>query len=66
VLVEAPDVEAGSVVMHNVVPRLSDTPGSLRLPAPVLGEHTREILQSLGYDASRRAALIQAGTIREA
>jgi crotonobetainyl-CoA:carnitine CoA-transferase CaiB-like acyl-CoA transferase len=66
VLVEAPDVEAGSVVMHNVVPRLSDTPGSLRLPAPVLGEHTREILQSLGYDASRRNALIQAGTIREA
>jgi len=66
VLVEAPDAEAGSVVMHSVVPRLSDTPGSLRLPAPVLGEHTREILQSIGYDASRRAALIQAGTIKEA
>jgi crotonobetainyl-CoA:carnitine CoA-transferase CaiB-like acyl-CoA transferase len=66
VLVEAPDAEAGSVVMHNVVPRLSDTPGSLRLPAPALGEHTREILQSIGYDAARRAALIQAGTIKEA
>ena len=37
VLVEAPDAEAGSVVMHNVVPRLSETPGSLRLPAPALG-----------------------------
>jgi len=66
VLVEAPDAEAGSVVMHNVVPRLSDTPGSLRLPAPALGEHTREILQSIGYDAPRRAALLQAGTIKEA
>jgi len=52
--------------MHNVVPRLSDTPGSLRLPAPALGEHTREILQSIGYDATRRAELIQAGTIKEA
>jgi crotonobetainyl-CoA:carnitine CoA-transferase CaiB-like acyl-CoA transferase len=66
VLVEAPDAEAGSVVMHSVVPRLSDTPGSLRLPAPALGEHTREILQSIGYDATRRAELIQAGTIKEA
>src|SRR6202034_2908235 len=37
VLVEAPDDEAGSVTMHNIVPRLSDTPGALRLPAPVLG-----------------------------
>jgi crotonobetainyl-CoA:carnitine CoA-transferase CaiB-like acyl-CoA transferase len=66
VLVEAPDAEAGSVVMHNVVPRLSDTPGSLRLPAPALGEHTREILQSIGCDAARRAELIQAGIIKEA
>jgi formyl-CoA transferase len=52
--------------MHNVVPRLSDTPGSLRLPAPALGEHTREILQSIGCDAARRAELIQAGIIKEA
>jgi crotonobetainyl-CoA:carnitine CoA-transferase CaiB-like acyl-CoA transferase len=66
VLVEVPDADAGTVVMHNVVPRLSDTPGSLRLPAPALGEHTREILVALGYDADRRAALIEAGVIKEA
>ena len=30
VLVEAPDEEAGSVLMHNVIPRLSETPGRLR------------------------------------
>jgi crotonobetainyl-CoA:carnitine CoA-transferase CaiB-like acyl-CoA transferase len=66
VLVEAPDAEAGSVVMHNVVPRLSDTPGALRTPAPALGEHTREILAALGCDAARRAALIEAGVIKEA
>jgi crotonobetainyl-CoA:carnitine CoA-transferase CaiB-like acyl-CoA transferase len=66
VLVEAPDAEAGSVVMHNIVPRLSDTPGSLRTPAPALGEHTREILEAIGCDAARRAELIQAGVIKEA
>ena len=66
VLVEAPDAEAGSVVMHNIVPRLSDTPGSLRSAAPALGEHTREILAAIGYDEARRAELIQAGVIKEA
>ena len=34
VIVEAPDDEAGSVLMHNVIPRLSETPGKLRHPAP--------------------------------
>ncbi|MBN8873928.1 MAG: CoA transferase [Rhodospirillales bacterium] len=65
VLVEAPDAEAGSVVMHNVIPRLSDTPGRLRRPAPGLGEHTREILDQLGCDPARIAALRAEGVIGE-
>jgi formyl-CoA transferase len=65
VLVEAPDEEAGSVVMHNIIPRLSETPGRLRSPAPVLGEHSRSILQSIGYDDARITALADAGTIKE-
>src|ERR1700761_8911614 len=65
VLVEAPDEEAGSVVMHNIIPRLSETPGQLRLPAPALGEHSRSILQSIGYDAARIDDLVAAGTIKE-
>jgi crotonobetainyl-CoA:carnitine CoA-transferase CaiB-like acyl-CoA transferase len=36
---------------------LSETPGRYRRPAPALGEHTEEILQSLGYDAGEIAAL---------
>jgi crotonobetainyl-CoA:carnitine CoA-transferase CaiB-like acyl-CoA transferase len=39
VLVEVPDPDVGSLVMHNVVPRLSRTPGRIRSTAPRLGEH---------------------------
>ena len=64
VIVEAPDAEAGSVLMHNIIPRLSDTPGKLRLPAPDLGQHTREILTGLGYTEEQIAALVGAGAIK--
>jgi len=66
VIVEAPDDEAGSVLMHNVIPRLSDTPGRLRSAAPTLGQHTNEILQSIGCDQARLAALAADGVIKEA
>ena len=36
---------------------LSETPGTYRRPAPLLGQHTEQILQSLGYDATEIAAL---------
>ena len=41
-------VRAGCVPMHNIVPRLSESPGGFRRPAPSLGQHTREILDELG------------------
>jgi crotonobetainyl-CoA:carnitine CoA-transferase CaiB-like acyl-CoA transferase len=63
VLVEAPDDEAGSVLMHNIIPRLSDTPGRLRSAAPSLGQHTRSILESIGYNAAKLDALTEAGVI---
>ncbi|MFL5252088.1 MAG: CaiB/BaiF CoA transferase family protein [Rhodopila sp.] len=66
VLVEAPDAEAGSVVMHNIIPRLSETPGRLCMPAPDLGQHTRAILESIGYNADRLATLSAEGVIKEA
>ena len=43
----------GQVEMVNVPVRLSETPGGLRRPAPLLGQHTEEVLGELGYNAAR-------------
>ncbi len=66
IVVEVPDAEMGFVPMHNIVPRLSDTPGKLRFPAPTLGQHTREVLSGIGYDAARIDALESNGVIKDA
>lgn len=63
VLVEAPDRDIGSVPMHAVVPRLSVTPGALSRPAPRLGEHTAEILESAGMDPASIRRLAEEGVI---
>jgi crotonobetainyl-CoA:carnitine CoA-transferase CaiB-like acyl-CoA transferase len=46
-ILEVEDRDLGSVPMHNIVPRLSESPGSFRRQAPALGEHTEEILAEL-------------------
>ena len=63
IVVDVPDEELGSVTMHNVVPRLSITPGALRRPAPKLGEHTSEILARLGIAAADLAHLRSEGIV---
>jgi len=46
-LADYPDAEMGQFPMHHVVPRLLGTPGSIRTPAPRLGQHNRELLSEL-------------------
>ena len=50
--VEVEHPKAGRITITNTPLKLSQTPGEVRLPAPVLGQHTDEILQRLGYDAA--------------
>ena len=60
-LADYPDDDMGAFPMHHVVPRLSGTPGSIRTPAPRLGEHNRALLRELGIDEAAYARLVAAG-----
>ena len=63
VIVDLPDGDVEAAPMHNVLPRLSGTPGTFRLPAPGLGEHTGALLAELGIAEVRQAELKQRGVI---
>jgi len=50
ILADYPDADMELFPMHHVVPRLSATPGSIRTPAPKLGQHNRALLEELGLN----------------
>ena len=43
--------------------KLSDTPAQLRLPPPMLGQHTAEVLAQAGCSAEEIARLVESGTV---
>jgi len=64
-LVEMDHPRAGKVRMVGVPVRLSETPGSVRTPSPMLGEHTEEVLRGLlELGTEEIAALKASGAIR--
>jgi crotonobetainyl-CoA:carnitine CoA-transferase CaiB-like acyl-CoA transferase len=63
-IVESAHPVAGKVKLMGVPVKLSETPGSVREPAPLLGQHTDEVLQHyLGMSAADIASLRQTGVI---
>ena len=62
-LVRVPDPELGSVLMQNVLFRLSETPGRITSAGPALGQHTEEVLAEIGIDAAQLAELRRQGAV---
>ena len=57
--------EFGEVRQARHPARFDKTPASVSRPAPRLGEHGREVLAAIGYDAAAIDALVRAGTVLE-
>lgn len=55
--------DGSPVKLPAVVPKLSETPGGTRWIGPELGEHTEEVLKSLGYDSAAIDELAKTGAI---
>ncbi|MYA18880.1 MAG: CoA transferase [Chloroflexi bacterium] len=57
------DPRAGTVEQVGVAPMLLGTPGEVRLPSARLGEHTDDVLGSLGLPGARIAELRERGVV---
>ncbi|MFC1980881.1 CaiB/BaiF CoA transferase family protein [Chloroflexota bacterium] len=53
----------GNAKQVGIATKLSNTPGKIRFLAPILGEHTKEVLLELGYTGERIEKLDRAGAI---
>lgn len=63
-LIEVDDPDLGPVLMHNVMWRMSKTPGTIRFTGRSLGADTEEILTNeLGFSSSEVAALREEGVV---
>ncbi|SEL96391.1 Crotonobetainyl-CoA:carnitine CoA-transferase CaiB [Roseovarius tolerans] len=62
-IVEVDHPVAGPVKTLGHPVKFSETPASLRRAAPVLGQHSREVLQEAGYDAAEIEAMVASGAV---
>jgi crotonobetainyl-CoA:carnitine CoA-transferase CaiB-like acyl-CoA transferase len=63
-LPQAEHPEAGSYRLIPPPARFSATPASVRRPAPLPGQHTREVLAEAGLTGAEITAMEQAGVLR--
>ena len=54
---------AGAVKTLGHPVKFSETPASIRSAAPLLGQHSREVLREAGYDAGQIEAMIASGAV---
>ncbi|MCW5632425.1 MAG: CoA transferase [Rubrivivax sp.] len=64
-VVETDHPQAGRVKSLGCPIRLSATPAAVTRPAPLLGEHTREVLREYGFSDAEIEALCTAGVVAE-
>ena len=59
--VEIDHPKAGRMQVLGLPPKMSETPISIRTPAPLLGQHTGEILHGLGKSDGEIRRLCESG-----
>jgi crotonobetainyl-CoA:carnitine CoA-transferase CaiB-like acyl-CoA transferase len=62
-VVETEHPKAGRVKAIGHPIKFTDTPGEMKRPAPLLGQHTREVLGGLGYSDAEIDALARDGAV---
>jgi crotonobetainyl-CoA:carnitine CoA-transferase CaiB-like acyl-CoA transferase len=60
-VVELDHPRAGATRTLGLPIKLSATPGRVARPAPLLGQHTREVLAEFGFSASEIETLVHSG-----
>jgi len=63
-IVETTHATAGQVKAIGLPIKFSETPGGVRNAAPVLGQHTREVLRELGYSDEEIDRLASLGAVQ--
>ncbi len=62
-IVETPHPTFGTLKMQNVAPKLSETPGGIRGPAPEMGQHNDDVYRQLLGMSDERIETLKAGGV---
>ena len=66
-IVDVDQPKVGPVTMAGSPFHMTETPGDVYAPAPALGQHSVEVLESmLGYSREKIDALIESGAVIQA